>query len=107
VGSVTLLDLRAPATFAGVSANESVPRSLLVAVYALRKEDAMTEPTEPTELRPKILWWDCGCGFDCVCGAKDFTLSDEQSVTCDQCGRVWNLHTELQCADATVRLERD
>jgi hypothetical protein len=64
-------------------------------VYALREEDAMSDVSEP---RPKIIWWDCGCGFDCVCGAKDFTLSDEQSVTCDECGRVWTLRTELQCS---------
>ena len=51
----------------------------------------------PAELMPKILWWDCGCGFDCVCGAKEFTLSDEEPVTCDQCGRVWELSTKLWC----------
>ena len=48
-------------------------------------------------LLPRILWWDCGCCFDCVCGAKEFTLLDEDPVTCDQCGRVWTLSTELRC----------
>lgn len=54
-------------------------------------------PRAPAELMPEILWWDCGCGFDCVCGAKEFTLSDEEPVVCDQCGRVWELVTKLWC----------
>jgi hypothetical protein len=57
----------------------------------------MKLPPAPAELMPKILWWDCGCGFDCVCGAKDFFLSDESAVTCDQCGREWELRTKLWC----------
>ena len=51
----------------------------------------------PEELMPKILWSDIAMGLRCVCEAEEFTLTDENAITCEHCGRTWELSWKLWC----------
>lgn len=57
-------------------------------------------PSEPP--RPQVIWWDCGCEIACLCGAAGLIVNDETPATCDECGRVWSLHTRLDCKEAQL-----
>ncbi len=51
----------------------------------------------------KLNWLDCTIGFDCMCGAKDFTMSDDSDDrTCDTCGRVYRLVVSFEVKEPPV-----
>lgn len=48
-------------------------------------------------MTPKIIWSDVCCGIRC-CEYEEMTVTDESSVVCPKCGRMWRLTWELSQA---------
>lgn len=71
---------------------------------------AMTEREVPYAEIPRVNWWDCTVGLDCLCGQTGLVVDDGDPHECSRCGRKWRLKTvvlveepgreEMESADA-------